>query len=100
MRLFLQVVFTVGVNLQGVFIFAFHCARPKVVRDSWRSSLFSGWTATRSSSSLPASSLPRSKDTPLTGSGSGSPTHPAPPTEGSTRSRDSDVKHRALDTRV
>ena len=33
-----QVVFVVFVNLQGLFIFTFHCARNDKVRTHWRSS--------------------------------------------------------------
>jgi len=35
----MQVVFIVGVNVQGLFIFTFHCARLQSVRDAWRSTL-------------------------------------------------------------
>ncbi|ELU02823.1 hypothetical protein CAPTEDRAFT_212970 [Capitella teleta] len=35
-----QVIFSIGVNLQGVFIFAFHCLRNPEVRGQWRKTLF------------------------------------------------------------
>jgi len=33
----LQVVFVVSVNLQGLFIFCFHCVRNASVRSEWKS---------------------------------------------------------------
>jgi hypothetical protein len=41
MMSFFQVLFVIGVNLQGLFIFGFHCARLQIVRDTWKTSVIS-----------------------------------------------------------
>ena len=47
---YVQVVFVIFVNLQGCFIFAFHCARNAQIRQSWSSVLQSAVSVTRTSS--------------------------------------------------
>ena len=42
--------FVVFVNLQGCFIFAFHCARNAQIRQSWSSIIQSAVSVTRTSS--------------------------------------------------
>jgi len=40
----MQAVFVVSVNLQGLFIFCFHCVRSTTVRYEWKSMLFRATT--------------------------------------------------------
>jgi len=50
MCLMLQTLFVVLVNLQGLFIFCFHCVRNTTVRSEWRSVLSRIQTYTTSTS--------------------------------------------------
>jgi len=60
----IQVIFTVSVNLQGLFIFGFHCARLPSVRQSWKSTIVTRLSSNSSSNSSAAASRPVSTTVP------------------------------------